>query len=314
METNQKLAVKLALFTVFLWSSVATAFKLALEVISPAQLVVVASSTSLLVLLLLHLFQSCKSENKQHKTTLVDTFLQHPLRYLTAGFINPILYYFVLFAAYDRLPAQIAQPINYTWAIVLSLLAVPVLKQRFLKGDAVGLVVCYLGVFVLVTQFNFTNLQSIDLTGVALAVISTILWACYWLINTKITASPVTSLLICFLCAIPGLVAITLFYWQSFVWQLPSFLASMYIGIFEMSLAFVFWLKAMRLSTNTAQISVLIYLSPFLSLVFIYFILGEPIHPATLAGLLIICIGLYLQKRLNRIVLNESALSNPNEP
>jgi drug/metabolite transporter (DMT)-like permease len=31
------------------------------------------------------------------------------------GFMNPFLYYVLLFRAYDLLPAQQAQPLNYTW-------------------------------------------------------------------------------------------------------------------------------------------------------------------------------------------------------
>jgi hypothetical protein len=45
------------------------------------------------------------------------------------GFLNPFAYYFVLLQAYDLLPAQEAQPLNCTWAITLSLLSVPLLKQ-----------------------------------------------------------------------------------------------------------------------------------------------------------------------------------------
>lgn len=299
LTKNHKLAIKLALLTVFLWSTVATAFKLALSTASPAQLVVVASATSLFVLLAVYLFQTSYTKSGSAKLTLWQTFKQNPLRYFIAGSINPVLYYLVLFAAYDRLPAQVAQPINYTWAIVLSLLAVPVLKQRFSKGDALGLMFCYLGVFILVTKFDFDNLHNIDISGVMLAILSTILWACYWLINTKISGSPVASLLICFLCATPSLSVLAMFHADQFVWDLQNIVASIYIGLFEMSLAFIFWLKAMRLTHSTASISVLIYLSPFLSLIFIYVFLGERIHIATLAGLMIICFGLFVQKRLN---------------
>lgn len=311
MEKNQPLAVKLALLTVFLWSTVATAFKLALTTASPAQLVVVASSTSLLVLTVIHWFntnfQAKRVNGHSARPGLWQHFKQHPVRYFIAGSINPVLYYFVLFAAYDRLPAQVAQPINYTWAIVLSLLAVPVLKQQFRRGDALGLLFCYLGVFVLVTKFDFTNIHDVNLTGVTLAIISTVLWAFYWLINTKISAPPVTSLLICFLCATPSLLMILLFNIEHFVWHWQNVLASIYIGLFEMSLAFIFWLKAMRLANSTAQISVLIYLSPFLSLVFIYLFLGEQIHIATLVGLGIICFGLYIQKKMQKLdLLNKS--------
>ena len=59
-------------------------------------------------------------------------------------------YYLILFAAYDRLPAHIAQPINYTWAITLALLAVPLLGQRLSKRTLTGILISYLGVVLLV--------------------------------------------------------------------------------------------------------------------------------------------------------------------
>lgn len=297
MEKNQPLAIKLALITVLFWSTVATAFKLALTQASPMQVVVISSFTSIFVLALIYFFGKNKDPQR-----LSYYFKLSPKRYLLAGTINPVLYYWVLFAAYDKLPAQVAQSINYTWAIVLSLLAVPVLKQRFTKGDMIGLGFCYLGVFTVVTRFEFESLTHISTLGVVLALLSTVLWASYWLANTKLKAPPVTSLLLCFLCAIPSLLVIVFINMDSFNFTVKNSIAGVYVGLFEMSLAFVFWLKAMRVAQSTAQISSLIYISPFLSLVFIYFVLGEPIYTTTLIGLGVICVGLVLQKKINKVI------------
>ena len=303
MEKNQSLALKLALVTVFLWSTVATAFKLALTTATPMQVVIVSSFTSLFALIAIYCYQ-----RSNDNTSLLSYFRHSPIRYLIVGNINPVLYYWVLFAAYDKLPAQMAQSINYTWAIVLSLLAVPFLKQRFSKADMLGLTLCYLGVFTVVTRLDFSSLDNVDLNGVLLALLSTIIWAGYWLVNTQISAPPVTALLICFLCAMPSLSVLTIVNANSFAMSLTSLSAAIYIGLFEMSLAFVFWLSAMRKAHSTAQISMLIYISPFVSLIFIYFVLEEPIYPTTLIGLSIICLGLILQKQFTKI-RNRKALN-----
>ena len=63
-----------------------------------------------------------------------------------------------------------------------------------------------------------------------------------------------------------------------------------------MGLAFVLWSRAMKLATNTARVSNLIFISPFLSLVFIYFIVGEVILASTWAGLVLIVAGLWFQQ------------------
>ena len=68
------------------------------------------------------------------------------------------------------------------------------------------------------------------------------------------------------------------------------------MGTFEMGLCFVLWLMAMKLTDNTARISNLIFLSPFLSLIFIHFLLGEDILPSTFIGLILIVTGLSFQR------------------
>jgi drug/metabolite transporter (DMT)-like permease len=67
--------------------------------------------------------------------------------------------------------------------------------------------------------------------------------------------------------------------------------------VFEMGIAFVLWSYAMKKAENTAKVSNLIFISPFLSLVFIWFILGERILPSTYVGLVLIMAGLWLQQR-----------------
>ena len=62
-----------------------------------------------------------------------------------------------------------------------------------------------------------------------------------------------------------------------------------------MGLTFVLWLSALRASENTARVSQLIFLSPFLSLIFIHFVLGETIATSTYVGLVLIVGGLLLR-------------------
>ncbi|MGK0438826.1 MAG: drug/metabolite transporter (DMT)-like permease [Paracoccaceae bacterium] len=69
-----------------------------------------------------------------------------------------------------------------------------------------------------------------------------------------------------------------------------------YVGVFEMGLAFILWLKAMKLAENTAKIANLIFISPFLSLIFISVLLDEVILPSTLFGLCLIIAGLVVQQ------------------
>ena len=77
-------------------------------------------------------------------------------------------------------------------------------------------------------------------------------------------------------------------------------LAGAYVGCFEMGFTFVLWLTAMKLVSATAKVANLIFLSPFLSLIFIRVVLGERIAPATVVGLVLIVGGLWWQGRRER--------------
>lgn len=279
-----------AITAILMWSTVATAFKLALKNISPAQLLGIASVVSCITLCSILLVQG----------RLKQPFLylsQNPGYYLLLGLLNPCLYYLVLFKAYELLPAQQAQPINYTWAITLSLLAVPFLKHRFSFRDGIAMLLSYLGVVVIATRGDLAAMQFDSGAGVVLALLSTLLWSFYWILNTRRGGEPVASLAACFLAGTPLVLIYCLLSEPLPAWSALSMSAAVYVGIFEMGAAFVFWQLAMRHTGNTARIGNLIFLSPFLSLFFINRVLGEKIEPATYVGLMLIVIALLFQHR-----------------
>jgi drug/metabolite transporter (DMT)-like permease len=63
-----------------------------------------------------------------------------------------------------------------------------------------------------------------------------------------------------------------------------------------MGITFVLWLSALKLSENTAKVGNLIFISPFISLVFIHYLVGEDILPSTFIGLVLIVAGLLIQQ------------------
>jgi drug/metabolite transporter (DMT)-like permease len=77
-------------------------------------------------------------------------------------------------------------------------------------------------------------------------------------------------------------------------------LGAIYIGLFEMGITFVLWLKALQLSKTTAQVSNFIYLVPFLSLIVINLTVGEKIYSSTIIGLVFIIAGILLQQYVSR--------------
>lgn len=299
--TNQKQAMLYGLATVLLWSTVATAFKLALRELAPVEMLLIACTASVLVMAIILLAQG-----RWHQ--VFELSRKQYAQSFGMGLINPCLYYFVLFGAFDRLPAQEAQPLNYTWALVLAYLSVPFLGQRLRKTDILAGLVCYAGVVVIATRGAVTSLSFSDPLGVSLAIGSTLIWASYWILATRDTRDPVVGLFLNFLFGLP---VIAVFCGLTEGINLPdpgALAAAVYVGVFEMGVAFVLWSYAMKKAENTSRVSNLIFISPFLSLVFIYFILGEQILPSTYIGLVLIVAGLWLQQK--KVLAREQALAH----
>ncbi|MCU8003758.1 DMT family transporter [Shewanella sp. SM96] len=299
---SSNLAYVYGMAAVFLWSTVATAFKIALSYYTPLQLVFVAVLTSIIALGGILAWQKKLSLLKQQ-------FLRRPMFYLVTGLINPFLYYVVLFKAYSLLPAQQALSLNYTWAVLLPLLAAPLLKQHLRKSDIAAALIAYTGVFIIATGGDISGFSFDSPLGIGLALTSTLLWCLYWIVNTKDQGDPVVSLLLSFLIGLP-FIAVTLLLTDT----LPSFslkaiFAGMYVGLFEMGITFVLWLMALKTATRTANISTMVFLSPVMSIGFIAWILQETIVMATYLGLAFILSGMMLQQLLPRYLERKNKIS-----
>lgn len=214
------------------------------------------------------------------------------------GFINPFIYYIILLKAYSLLPAQVAQPLNMIWPIIIVFLSVPLLKQRIPLKSFIALFISFAGVYVISSQGNLFSSGRSDTTGVLLATGSSVFWAFYFIMNVRDKRDESVKLFLNFLFGSAYLLLTLAVTGQ---WLLPMSLkgiaASVYIGLFEMGITFLFWLKALQLAPSTDKVSNLVYLAPFLSLIFVHFILNEHIYYTTTAGLLLIVSGIIIQSR-----------------
>jgi drug/metabolite transporter (DMT)-like permease len=286
---SQSRAFFYAGLTILFWSTVATAFKIALAGMQPLELLFWSTATSLILLFLIGLFGG------QIRSMFRGTLREY-LRSALLGFINPFVYYLVLFEAYSLLPAQVAQPLNMVWPIVLVFLSVPFLGTRVPLRSYFALLICLAGVFFISSRGKIAGYQLTEPLGVSLSLGSSLIWATYWLLNMKDARDEVHKLFQSFLFAFIYLL-ITMALWGDFRIPAPGALtAGVYVGIFEMGLSFVFWLKALKYARSPDQISSIMYLFPFLSLIFIHFILGETIYPTTFIGLILIVTGIFFHK------------------
>jgi len=228
------------------------------------------------------------------------------LRYSAViGLLNPFLYYQVLFLAYDRLPAQEALVLNYIWPLTLVLLSIPILGQRLSVLSVTALLISFLGVLIIATRGHIASLEFSDPLGVSLAVGSSVVWSLFWLGNMRDKRQPLLKLSTAFIfssCYMGTLSLINHISGVPFVrgsaWS--GIAGAIYVGLVEMGIAYVLWLRALSTAPSTAHISNLIFLSPFLSLIWIHIFIGESLLPSTVSGLLLIVVGIILQQRTKR--------------
>jgi drug/metabolite transporter (DMT)-like permease len=274
---------------VLMWSTVGSAFKITLRYINPIQMLLYASVISVIVLLIILI--------KQKKLRLLTSSSSwNIISSALNALLNPFLFYIVLFYAYDLLLTQEAMVLNFTWPITLTILSIFLLKQSIGWKSIVAILISFIGVIIIATKGDILSLSFSNPTGVALALGSTVIWSLFWIVNIRDKRDEVVKLFLNFFfgvfyilitCIILGIMVLPS--WQAMI-------GISYIGIFEMGIAYVLWLKGLQLSSTTAKVSNLIFLAPFISLIIINMTVGEPLLWSTLAGLVFITAGIVMQR------------------
>ena len=286
---DQSKAYFYAGLTIAFWSTVATAFKIGLRHLDFLHLLFFSSIFSFIILLAIAFFQGkliqlalLKKEDLIHSAGL--------------ALLNPFLYYILIFNAYTLLPAQVAQPLNMVWPIVLVFLSVFFLKKKVSSRSYISLLVSFAGVYLISSMGNPFEFHFSSPLGVSLSLASSVVWSMFWIFNMKDHRDESLKLLLNFFFAIIYLFVVILIFSKFRMPTAEGIAASMYIGAFEMGFGFYFWLKALQLSDSPDKITNLVYLAPFISLIFIHFIVGETIYFTTLGGLILIVSGIIYQK------------------
>ncbi|MFW9600320.1 MAG: DMT family transporter [Bacteroides graminisolvens] len=293
--TQDNKAIVYAAIAVLSWSTVASAFKIALRYLSSFELLLVASCTAFLIFLFTLL---ARNKWKGVKNLSASQWRWFAL----LGLLNPVTYYLVLFRAYDLLPAQVAQPVNYSWPILLLILLSLFAGQSIPKIKYVGMLLSLGGVVLISAGTGLSDKLEFSVTGFLLAFLSAFLWAGYWMVsNKRKEVDAIIALTVTFFFGSAYLLIASL-WMEPVVLPIQALLSGMYVGAFEIGIPFVCFGMAIQLTSNATLVNQMCYLSPFLSLFLIHLVLGEQIVWTTYAGLLLIVVGIifnqYLAPRL----------------
>lgn len=212
---------------------------------------------------------------------------------ITTGFFGGYFYFLCYFSGLERLPAQQAMLINYLWPAATVMLAVIFFRERLTWPSLVAIGCSLAGVWLVSSQGE-SAAQGTDPTGILFCLGAA---ASYGVFN-NLTRMKHYDLPFCMLVymtfsallsgaclAVSGdFFALTPAVALNLLWQ----------GGFTLCAAYLCWGMAVRMG-NVFVVSNLAYLTPGVSLVFIYLLLGEKIQPRSLAGMFVILLGVGIQ-------------------
>jgi len=291
--SSARKAYLFAILAVLFWSTSPTAFKLGLRYLDTWQLLTGASLCSTLVLGLLSVI---RGSFRSLRSFAPKDFLFSALM----GLLNPVAYYLILFKAYTILPAQVAQPLNMVWPIVLVLLSIPLLGQRIGWLSIAAMLISFSGVVLISYQGGSGDQNPQNRLGIILALSSSVVWALYFLLNSRDRRDPLIRMFLNFAFASAFLVVGGLLRGQALPDLPEGWYASLYVGVFEMGVTFVLWLMAIRIAPSNDRISNLVFAAPFLNLVLASQILDERIYLSTLFGIILLVAGILIQNTLGK--------------
>lgn len=201
---------------------------------------------------------------------------------------------FFLYGALSKTTASEGFILAYTWPIMVLILSFIILKDKITIKKIAGIFISFFGIVIIttngkITTFNFTNLQ-----GDILALSGAFVFALFSVLGKKFNFDKTISVFIYFLSALIFIVPTILIFSKITFPSVNVWLWIIYNGVFVNGISYIFWFKALE-GGKTHIISNLLYLTPFISLIYISIFLDEKILISAVVGIIVIVVGVLSQ-------------------
>lgn len=272
---------------IVLWASIPVASKKILVELNNLQMLFYSTAFSAIALGMLVLWQG--------KTAALTRYTLREFAHLSwLGFLGAFLYYVLLYGAFANTSAAEGFVLAYTWPILISLLAVPLLGEKLTPLRLAAIAISFVGVVVIVTRGQMVEFQVENLAGNLLALCGALVFALFSILGRRakydLTIAAFVyfcAALICSAAAIASTGSLPLPSLSIWGWIL-------YNGLLVNGVSYLFWFKALQFG-ETPIVSNLLYLTPVLSLPLVSVFLYEPVHTSAVSGLILILSGIILQ-------------------
>jgi drug/metabolite transporter (DMT)-like permease len=287
-QRDSKLAYVHACIAILLWASTPAIAKLLLRDMSNLDVLLYTSFFAAATLFIVVICQgkarlllNCKAADYWHFTW--------------TGLLGIFLYQMLFYEGLSLSSALEAFIMNYTWPLWIVIFAVPLLGQRFTRRKVISITLAFAGVICVAGRGAF-RFQEAHWRGDALCLVGAACFGLFCVINKKRNDEKFTSMLFCFLATFVATLLVQVSAHRLALMRGPQLCGLFWLGVFPGGLAFTFWSLALE-HGNTTRMATLVFLTPFMSLAYIYFLLGETARPSALLGLALVVAGFLVQVR-----------------
>ena len=271
--------------TIFFWASGAAVAKLLLRNLSNFQVLFFTSFFATIALFFAAFFAGKLKLIKNLRPR--DFFV-----FAKMGFCGIFLYYIFLYAGLARAPAAEIFIVNYSWPIWTVIFSIFILREKFTLRRFYAILCGFCGVAIIFLKENFFSIE--NFRGHFCAILAAIFYGFFSAAGKKLKYDKILAMFFYFLFGFFFVAPIAIFRGEIPILNFFEFAGILWLGVFCSGAGFLFWFFALQ-NSDTAKMANLIFLTPFFSLVFIHFLVGEKIAISSVAGLFLIIFGIFLQ-------------------
>ncbi len=276
-------AITFALACVFLWALIPVVAKMGQIGLDNHQFLFWSSLVSFLTLLILIIL---KGNPKDIKELKANSWFQAIL----LGLLGTYLYYILLYFGYANAQGIEVLVIQYSWPIFVVLLSIFILKEQLTIFRVGSILLGFVGVFLVLTKGNFSDIQPSNLRVVILVLVAAFVFGLFSVLSKKIKIEPLTLISIYYLTA-TVLSFFSMLVFSEFVLPTKETIIPILVnGIFVNGISYLFWIKALK-ESEASFVAPFVFLTPVISTIYLVLFFQEEFLSVYAIGLGAIILG-----------------------
>lgn len=208
-------------------------------------------------------------------------------------------YYFLFYRSLQYISAQETYILNATWSLWIILFSIFILKTNLNWKVILSSLLGFFGVVLIIYKDNFSIENVENGMGYIFALGCGVFYGLFSVFGKKVDMDKTVSVFIYYFLAFIYITIYLFFNEQTInilIIDYKQLIGLLWLGTFCSGCGYLFWLLAIE-HGDIVELSNIILLTPFVTIIYIYFILGETILFSSILGLIFIIFGILLQSK-----------------